>query len=195
MWSTVWNKRVFNWCCPCANCACQDNCDGMKIMLLPLLLPFGGWLAPGQSTPATYGNEGRWFNHSWFIRRPVCCRVYAHKREWLHYVRIELPSSIQNRCTVLGQLCRQMKIVSTCIHGESFSLPLSFSFTVDYWPNHEVTAMRLLFSLFRVPLQYRQNTREVNTPLASLVTIFLNLATCWERNGLLRNKSVLTLLL
>lgn len=141
MWSTVWNNRVFNWCCPCANCACQDNCDGVKIMLLPLLLPFGGWLATGQSTPATYGNEGRWFNHSWFIRRPVCCCVYAHKRERLSYVRTQLPPSIRDCCGVLAQLCRQMKIVSTCIDGESFSLRLSFSFTVDYWPNHEVTAV------------------------------------------------------
>lgn len=58
-------------------------------------------------------------------------------------------------------------------------------------PRLQRSEMRLLFSLFRVPLQYCQNSTEVIAPLAPLVTIIPNLATCWE-SGLLRNKSVLT---
>lgn len=150
----------------------------------PLWLPSGGWLATGQSTPATYGNEGRWFNHSCNIRLPVSCCVYAHKRERPDYVRTEQLSSIRDRCGVFGQVCRQMKSVSTCIHGGSLSSRITGP--IRRWQRSE---MRLLFSLFRVPLQYCPNTTGVIAPLASLLTIFPYLATCVKRNGLLRNKS------
>lgn len=91
-------------------------------MFLGGLLPFRQWLATGQATHATYGNEGLWFIHSWFGPRPVCLL--------LNYVRIELPSSIQGCCGVLGQLCWQLTtFVSSCIHGARFSLRVSLTVT------------------------------------------------------------------
>lgn len=127
------NKRVLTGCsCPCANCACQGNSGGGRIMFLGVLLPFRQWLATGQATHTRYGNEGLWFIHSWFSPRPVCLL--------LNYVRIELPSSIQDCCGVLGQLCWQLAtFVSSCIDGDSFSLRLSF--TVGDWPDFRLTAV------------------------------------------------------
>lgn len=116
---------------------------------------------------------------------PVCCCVYAHKRERLAHVRTQVPST-RGRCGVLGQLRRQMKIVSTLLHGEGF---------LSLWTTGPIRRARvrvrndtLVFIIQSPPARVRIAQELLHR--ASLVTIFPNLAACVKRNGVLRNQSV-----